>query len=213
MDVAVTQVHPVGERVGELRSNRADLAAQPAEVVEQPRPLGRQLLEQAGEVEHVHGRPMIAHVSGDRETLLFEIHVAGQLVNELAAREFVRRRLKVGAQVLLAQIGRSGPITPSELERATGLRPSTLRERMQPLFDGALVRRVPSKADRRSHSFEITARGRALLEATWPAIEAAEQALEAELGGPLEDHRATLEAIVRAAQAALARDSAESATD
>jgi DNA-binding MarR family transcriptional regulator len=156
---------------------------------------------------------MIAHVAADRETLLFEIVVAGQLVNELAAREFVRRRVKVGPQVLLTHIARSGPITPSELERATGLRPSTLRERMQPLFDGELVRRVPSTEDRRSHSFEITDRGRELQEYTWPAIEAAECALEAQLKEPLEAHRDSLLAIVRAAQAALAVDSAESAPD
>jgi DNA-binding MarR family transcriptional regulator len=156
---------------------------------------------------------MIAEVSGDRETLLFEISIAGQLVHELAAREFVRRRYKVGAQIILTHISRSGPITPTELERATGLRPSTLRERMQPLFEGELVRRVPSTEDRRSHSFEVTERGRELLEQTWPAIEAAEQALEAQLGEPLEAHRETLVAIVRAAQAALAADSADSATD
>jgi DNA-binding MarR family transcriptional regulator len=154
---------------------------------------------------------MIAHVAADRETLLFEIVIAGQLVNELAAREFVRRRIKVGAQLLLTHVARRGPITPGELERATGLRPSTLRERMQPLFDGELVRRVPSTEDRRSHSFEITDRGRALQESVWPAVEAAEQALEAQLDEPLEAHRDTLVAIVRAAQAALAVDSAESA--
>jgi DNA-binding MarR family transcriptional regulator len=156
---------------------------------------------------------MIAKVSGDRETLLFEISIAGQLVHELAAREFVRRRLKVGAQLLLAHINRSGPITPTELERATGLRPSTLRERMQPLLEAELVRRVPSTEDRRSHSFVVTERGKELLELTWPAIEAAEQALEAALGEPLEAHRESLVAIVRAAQAALAADSADSATD
>ena len=156
---------------------------------------------------------MIAHVAADRETLLFEIVVAGQLVNELAAREFVRRRLKVGAQVLLAHIARGGPITPRGLEAATGLRPSTLRERMQPLFAGELVRRVPSADDRRSHSFEITDRGRELLELTWPAVEAAEQALEAQLGESLEAHRDSLRALVRAAQAALAASSAESALD
>ena len=53
--VAVAQVHPVCERVGELGRDRPDLAADPAEVVEQPRALGGQLLEQGGETEHVHG--------------------------------------------------------------------------------------------------------------------------------------------------------------
>ena len=63
MHVAVAQVHPVGERVGELGRDRPDLAADAAEVVEQPCALGRQLLEQGGEMEHVHVRPMIAHVT------------------------------------------------------------------------------------------------------------------------------------------------------
>ena len=158
-------------------------------------------------------RPMIAHVSHVRRSLLFEIYVAGQLVNELVAREFERRRLKVGAQVLLTQIARSGPITPGELERATGLRPSTLRERMQPLFDGELVRRVPSSEDRRSHKLEVTARGRELLDVTEPAVLGAERNLEAHLEGTLDEYRPALEELVRAGQAALAERSADSALD
>ena len=66
MHVAVAQVHPVGERVRELRRDRADLAAQPAEVVEQPHTLRGQFVEQGREAEHVHVRPMIAHASIDR---------------------------------------------------------------------------------------------------------------------------------------------------
>ena len=156
---------------------------------------------------------MIARVQHERRSLLFEIYVAGQLVNELVAREFERRRLKVGAQVLLTQIARSGPITPGELERATGLRPSTLRERMQPLFDGELVRRVPSAEDRRSHRLEVTAPGRELLEAIEPAVRDAERAFEAHLDGTLECYRPALEELVRAGQAALADKSAETAPD
>ena len=66
--VAVAQVHPVGERVGELGRDRPDLAAQPAEVVEQPRPLRRQLLEQAREAQHVHAR-VYAPLSDSPETV------------------------------------------------------------------------------------------------------------------------------------------------
>ena len=213
MHVAAAEVHPVGERVGELGRDRADLAADAAEVVEQPRPLRRQLLEQGGEPEDVHVRPMIAHVSYVRRSVLFEIHVAGQLVNELVGREFERRRLKVGAQVLLTHLARSGPITPGELERATGLRPSTLRERMQPLFDGELVRRVPSSEDRRSHTLEVTDRGRELLDLAEPAVLDAERILEAHLEGALDEYRSALEELVRAGRAALAERSADSATD
>ncbi len=158
-------------------------------------------------------RPMIAHVSHVRRSVLFEIHVAGQLVNELVGREFERRRLKVGAQVLLTHIARSGPITPGELERATGLRPSTLRERMQPLFDGELVCRVPSSDDRRSHKLEVTDRGRELLDLAEPAVLDAERLLEAHLDGSLEEYRSALEELVRAGRAALAEKSAETALD
>jgi hypothetical protein len=45
----------VGERVGELGRERADLTADTAEVVEQPRPLLRQLGENLGEPEDVYG--------------------------------------------------------------------------------------------------------------------------------------------------------------
>jgi hypothetical protein len=45
----------VGERVRELGRERADLAADAAEVVEEPRSLLRQLGEKLGEPEDVYG--------------------------------------------------------------------------------------------------------------------------------------------------------------
>jgi hypothetical protein len=55
VDLAAANVHVVGERVGELGRERADLTADTAEVVEQPRPLLRQLGENLGEPEDVYG--------------------------------------------------------------------------------------------------------------------------------------------------------------
>ncbi len=52
--LAAADVHVVGERVRELGPDRPDLAAQPAEVVEQARPLRRQRLEDGRESEDVH---------------------------------------------------------------------------------------------------------------------------------------------------------------
>ena len=52
--LAAPDVHVVGERVRELRRDRADLAADAAEVVEQPRALSRQLGEQRRCAQHVH---------------------------------------------------------------------------------------------------------------------------------------------------------------
>ena len=53
--LAAADVHVVGERVRELRGDRADLAADAPEVVQQPRPLLRQLGKNLGEPEDVYG--------------------------------------------------------------------------------------------------------------------------------------------------------------
>jgi hypothetical protein len=53
--LAPANVHVVGERVRELRGDRADLPANPPEVVQQPSPLRRQLGKNLGEPEDVYG--------------------------------------------------------------------------------------------------------------------------------------------------------------
>jgi hypothetical protein len=52
--VPATEVHRVGQRVGQLGGDRADLAPDPAEVVEELRALLRQLAEHGRELEDVH---------------------------------------------------------------------------------------------------------------------------------------------------------------
>ena len=53
--LAAADVHVVGERVRELRGDRADLAADAPEVVQEARPLLRQLGKNLGEPEDVYG--------------------------------------------------------------------------------------------------------------------------------------------------------------
>jgi hypothetical protein len=57
--LAAADVHVVGQRVRELGRERADLAADPPEVVEQSRPVGRKLREERGQGEDVRA-PIIA---------------------------------------------------------------------------------------------------------------------------------------------------------
>jgi DNA-binding MarR family transcriptional regulator len=149
-------------------------------------------------------RPMIAHVTSKRTSVLFDLYVAGQLVNELITREAERLGLKAPAQILLWHVALRGPLTPSELERETGLRPSTLRERMQPLLEGELVRRIPNDQDRRSHRLEVTDLGWELLDGALPTVLNTERALQEYLDGDLEDYRVPLARLVRAGQEALA---------
>jgi DNA-binding MarR family transcriptional regulator len=84
---------------------------------------------------------------------------------------------------------------------------------MQHLLDAGLVRRKPSTEDRRSHTLHLTKRGRELLDAVEPAVRAAEQSLEAQLGTPLGEYRPMLEELIRAGRAAVAETSADSALD
>ncbi|MDQ3890973.1 MAG: hypothetical protein M3312_10550, partial [Actinomycetota bacterium] len=53
MHLAAADVHVVGERVRDLGGDGADLTPETPEVVEQPRPLGRELLEEGGELQDV----------------------------------------------------------------------------------------------------------------------------------------------------------------
>ena len=64
--LAAADVHVVGERVRELGRDRADLAADAAEVVEQARPLDREVLEQRDKAERVdaHDRTSSRSTSG-----------------------------------------------------------------------------------------------------------------------------------------------------
>ena len=52
--LAASDVHVVGESVRELHRDRADLAAHAAEVVEEARPLARELRKERREAQHVH---------------------------------------------------------------------------------------------------------------------------------------------------------------
>jgi hypothetical protein len=53
VDLPPADVHPIGDRVRELGRDRAGLAADAPEVVEQVSALGRELVEERGESENV----------------------------------------------------------------------------------------------------------------------------------------------------------------
>jgi DNA-binding MarR family transcriptional regulator len=98
-----------------------------------------------------------------------------------------------------------GTITPTDLEAETGIPKTTLRGRVQGLARAGLVHRVPNEDDRRSYFLEVTPEGREFLKAMRPIVRAAEQAIEEELGVPLEDYRGPLERLRKANRALLSR--------
>src|SRR5215203_3689876 len=73
--------------------------------------------------------------------------VATQLVDQVASREFERAGLAPHAIGVLQLIWINEPVTPTQLERITGMRPTTLRDRVNELIERGEVRRVPNPDD------------------------------------------------------------------
>ena len=143
--------------------------------------------------------------NGSRRPVLLELAVANSLASQVFVRELVRAGYPMTQVGMLTLIEIHGPITPTDLEAETGIPKTTLRGRVQGLYRAGLVHRVPNEDDRRSYFLEVTPEGRAFLEAMRPIVRAAEQAIEEELGVPLEDYRGPLERLRKANRALLSR--------
>ena len=138
-----------------------------------------------------------------RGSVLFELSRTTAILTRLFERELARTGVRSPVQgALLALVHIHGPITPSALERESGLAGSTLRENVQALLDAGLVRRFPNPDDGRSHFLDSTRKGEAALDRQVPAMRAVEEAVERELGRSLETYRLPVERLRDAAQAA-----------
>lgn len=130
------------------------------------------------------------------------------IVNALASQLFDRRLAQLGLKPvqfgLLSVVATHGPITPTDLERESGLLPTTLRERLRVLERAGFVQKVPNPRDRRSHFVEITPDGVSFLRDASMAIRAVESDISHALGTPFEDYRPLLEKLRVAEQALLA---------
>jgi DNA-binding MarR family transcriptional regulator len=141
---------------------------------------------------------MIAAVPGSRRqqrmpTVLLELSVANALSSQLFVRELNRAGYPFTHVGLLTLIELYGPITPGDLEDETAIPKTTLRGRLQGLYQRGFVRRVPNPEDRRSHFVEVTPKGQRFLEQMQPILRRTEQVIENELGTSLEDYRGPLE--------------------
>ena len=153
---------------------------------------------------------MIAAVPGSRRqrmpTVLLELSVANALASQLFVRELNRAGYPFTHVGLLTLIDLYGPITPGDLEDETAIPKTTLRGRLQGLYQRGYVRRVPNPDDRRSHFVEVTPEGHKFLEAMQPILRRTEQVIEQELGASLEDYRGSLEQLRLAERRLLDRD-------
>ena len=140
--------------------------------------------------------------------MLIELAIANSLASTLFDREVTRLGLRTAQVGMLTLVHLHGPITPTALERETGLPGTTARERLQGLIGAGYVERIPNEDDRRSYFLDTTPEGDAFLTATIPAAKAVEEAIERELGVSIESYRGPLEDLRRAAQAVRDREDA-----
>lgn len=149
------------------------------------------------------GGPAVAPNSRTRSVLV-ELGIVNALASQLFDRRLAQLGLKPVQFGLLTVVGTHGPITPTNLERESGLLPTTLRERLRALERAGFVHRVSNPRDRRSHFVEITPAGVSFLKQASVAIHAVECDISRALGTPFEDYRPLLERLRLAEQSLLA---------
>jgi DNA-binding MarR family transcriptional regulator len=143
-------------------------------------------------------------------SVILELHSADRLVRAIVYEELERVGLRPNLLAILVLIDMHEPVTPTELSYETGVAPTTLRDMINEMIERGHVRRIENKEDGRSHFLQVTPEGRQFIGRAGKAIRAAEQRIERELGGPLEELRPPLASLRRAARAALAEESAVS---
>ena len=132
--------------------------------------------------------------------VLLELHSADRLVRELVYEELFRRGLQPNLLTIVALIELHEPVTPTELTRESGVRPTTLRDMVNEMIDRGHIRRIENPDDRRSHFLEVTPAGRQFVKDGFAAMRAVERVLGEEMGESLEQLREAIASLRRAAR-------------
>jgi DNA-binding MarR family transcriptional regulator len=152
----------------------------------------------------IGAKPGMAARNHSPRSVLVELGIVNALASQLFDRRLAERGLKPVQFGLLTVVATHGPITPTRLERESGLMPATLRERLRALERAGYVHKVANPRDRRSHFVEITPDGVTFLKQASVAIRAVESDISRALGAPFEDYRPLLEKLRVAEQSLLA---------
>lgn len=104
-------------------------------------------------------------------------------VSQLYDRHLAPHGLTVSQFSIVARLSRRGPRAINELARELVMDRTTLGRNLKPLERDGLVSLEVDRQDRRSRRLTVTDHGRAVVEAAWPAWEAAQREFEAAFGG------------------------------
>lgn len=138
-----------------------------------------------------------------QRSVLLELHNANQVVGALVSRRMLEAGVSPNLFAVLSLIQLHQPVTPTILASEGGYRPTTVRDLVNELVEGGLVRRVDNTDDRRSHFLELTADGERRIATARPVLAAVEDELERELRASLTALREPLAELLRASRARL----------
>jgi DNA-binding MarR family transcriptional regulator len=138
------------------------------------------------------------------DRLFLEVPVASRYVVRILEHRLAPTGIPPYQLGLVTHIRHAQPVTPTEISAASGVPPTTLRDNIQRLVDGGLVRRVPHPTDGRSYRLELTSRGEVMARAADPVLAEAYAALDRLLPKPLDHYQETVEELNTALERALA---------
>ena len=125
------------------------------------------------------------HVQRRYSGVLFKVFVVSRLVARLLENEV--KEVPSDQLGVFSAIASWQPITPTELARRSGIKPTTLSNMIRRLEEQGLLRKTDNPTDARSYLMSLTPRGRALWRRTGPelarAIAMTETALDDDLDG------------------------------
>lgn len=138
------------------------------------------------------------------DRLFLDVSVTGQYVVRILEHQLQPTGIPPYQLALVTHIREQQPVTPTAVSRASGVSPTTLRDNVQRLVEGRLVRRLPHPTDGRSYLLELTTRGEVMARAADPALAQAYASLERLLPHPLAHYQAALSELNAALEAAVA---------
>jgi DNA-binding MarR family transcriptional regulator len=128
---------------------------------------------------------------------------AAQRVNLLVTKTLHLHGAWTPHYALLSMVAIAEPVTPTELARLMGLRPTTASDYVEQLVELGHVRREPNPEDGRSYLLTVTEAGwDAFNRANRPAYGAL-QLVEKNLGRPLEEVEQVIDELINALETAL----------
>jgi DNA-binding MarR family transcriptional regulator len=126
------------------------------------------------------------------DRLFLHLAATGHYLVRILERQLEPTGIPPYQLALVTHVRHHQPVTPTEISRASGVPPTTLRDNIRRLVDAGLVRRAAHPTDGRSYRLELTPRGELMACAADPALADAYERLERLLPEPLARYESTV---------------------